>query len=286
MNSWDILALEPTKDVGAIRRAYAAAAAQYNPEDHPEEFLAVRQAYEQAMAYARGQVPSAAAMEQTGTPPLLKEASQPEHSSDAGGFTLRDESRPAAFASPALDCFRELYASQWRRDRKLWDQWFTSPEFLAGFQSPRFTKALRGAVEEAGDELPPSKEFQTALAVAYRFRAVVYRDHTEFALEEGAGFEGLDDILRIAVRGPLVRKLQGNDLVLSAAYQDYNALCDLVCEGIWNQPALKHLQTILNRYNSAYLQEKCSGNPERERNVVSLRLMEAFFADKPLPEDA
>ena len=63
MNYWDILGLAPTKDLGAIRRAYAAAAAQYNPEDHPEEFLAVRQAYEQATAYARGQEPSAATPE-------------------------------------------------------------------------------------------------------------------------------------------------------------------------------------------------------------------------------
>ena len=54
MNIWDVLGLAPTQDASAIRRAYAAAAAQYNPEDHPEEFLAVRQAYEQAMAYARG----------------------------------------------------------------------------------------------------------------------------------------------------------------------------------------------------------------------------------------
>ena len=52
MNYWDILGLAPTKDLGAIRRAYAAAAAQYNPEEHPEEFLAVRQAYEQALEQA------------------------------------------------------------------------------------------------------------------------------------------------------------------------------------------------------------------------------------------
>ena len=63
MNIWDVLGLAPTQDASAIRRAYAAAAAQYNPEDHPEEFLAVRQTYEQAMAYARGQEPPAAAPE-------------------------------------------------------------------------------------------------------------------------------------------------------------------------------------------------------------------------------
>ena len=55
MQPWDLLGLAPTRDTGAIRWAYAAAAARYNPEEHPEEFLAVRRAYEQAMAYARGQ---------------------------------------------------------------------------------------------------------------------------------------------------------------------------------------------------------------------------------------
>ena len=92
MNSWDILGLAPTKDLGAIRRAYAAAAAQYNPEDHPEEFLAVRQAYEQAVAYARGQESLVDTSERTSTlPPYSEEASQPELGSDTGGFTLRDE---------------------------------------------------------------------------------------------------------------------------------------------------------------------------------------------------
>lgn len=288
MNCWDILGLAPTKDLGAIRRAYAAAAAQYNPEDHPEEFLAVRQAYEQAAAYARGREPSVAAPEQTGTPPpFSEEAFQPEHSSDAGGFTLRDECQPeAVFVSPALDHFAELYRSKQRRDRKRWDLWFTSPEFLAVFHDPRFTEALRRAVEEAGEEFPPPKEFQTALAAAYRFRAVVYQDRTEFALEEGAGFEGLDDILHIAVRGPLVRKLQGNDLTLSAAYRDYDALCDLTREAVWDQPALERLGKIVNQYNSTYLKEKCSGTSPHERNVVSLRLLEAYFSTQALPEDA
>ena len=157
MNYWDILGLAPTKDLGAIRRAYAAAAAQYNPEDHPEEFLAVRQAYEQAAAYARGQEPSAAAPEWIDPPlPCSEKVVQPERSSEAGGFTLRDECRTEVhFTSPALDHFTQLYRSKQRRDRKQWDRWFTSPEFLAVFHAPWFTKALREAVEEAGEEFPP-----------------------------------------------------------------------------------------------------------------------------------
>lgn len=287
MNSWDILGLAPTRDLGAIRRAYAAAAAKYNPEDHPEEFLAVRRAYEQATAYARGQEQPSEAADRLTMQPQQEASPAEEAPTETGGFTLQDELQPErSFASPALDRFQELYRSKQRRDRKQWDLWFTSPEFLAAFQDPRFTQALRGAVEEAGEEFPLPKEFQTALAVAYRFRAVVYQDHTEFALEEGAGFEGIDDILHIAILGPLVRKLQGNDLTLSAAYRDYDALCDLVREDVWDQSALERLGKIVNQYNSTYLKEKCSGNSPHERNVVSLRLLEAFFANQRLPEDA
>ncbi len=53
MNIWRVLGLQPTRDVAAIRRAYANAARQYHPEEQPEEFKRVRSAYEHAMAYAR-----------------------------------------------------------------------------------------------------------------------------------------------------------------------------------------------------------------------------------------
>ena len=288
MNIWDVLGLAPTQDVSAIRRAYAAAAARYNPEDHPEEFLAVRQAYEQAMAYARGQEPPAAAPERDTPPPLSQQDAPPTPPPAAtGGFTLQDTlDSEQAFSSPALDRFLELYRSKQRRERKQWDLWFTSPEFLAVFHDSRFTAALRRAVEETGEEFPPPKEFQIALAVAYRFRAVVYQDRTEFALEEGAGFEGVDDILHIAILGPLVRKLQGNDLTLSAAYQDYDALCSLLRNEVWDQPVLERLGKIINQYSSTYLKEKCSGTAPHERNVVSLRLLETYFSTQALPEDA
>lgn len=287
MNIWEILSLSPTEDLGAIRRAYAAAAARYNPEEHPEEFLTVRRAYEEATAYARGRAQPADAPEQAAVQPQSSEASpQFQERAEMGGFTLPEEweaERP--FAAPALDRFLELYRSKQRRDRKQWDLWATSPEFLAVLHDPRFTRALRTAVEEAGGELTPPKEFQLVLAIVYRFRAEVYQDHTEFSLEEGAGFEGLDDVLHIAALGPLVRKLQGNDLVLSAAYRDYDALCGLAREGTWGQPALEQLRTILNQYSSTYLHEKCSGNPKGERNILSLRLLEGFFANETLPED-
>lgn len=70
MNIWRVLGLEPTRDVAAIRRAYAAAAKKYHPEEQPEEFQVVRKAYEQALAYARS-APESSARE-GGTPPELR----------------------------------------------------------------------------------------------------------------------------------------------------------------------------------------------------------------------
>ena len=72
----------------------------------------MRQAYEQAAAYARGQEPSAAAPEWIDPPlPCSEKAVQPERSSEAGGFTLRTSARRKInFTSPALDYLRSCTA--------------------------------------------------------------------------------------------------------------------------------------------------------------------------------
>ena len=49
---WKMLEIEPTKDVAIIKRAYAALAKKYHPEQYPEEFLNLRNAYEAGMDYA------------------------------------------------------------------------------------------------------------------------------------------------------------------------------------------------------------------------------------------
>ena len=50
---WNILGIEPTTDIKAIKAAYARLAKQYNPEEHPEEFKRIFDAYKSACAYAR-----------------------------------------------------------------------------------------------------------------------------------------------------------------------------------------------------------------------------------------
>ena len=49
---WFVLGIEPTKDKKAITAAYRQKLRQTNPEDKPEEFKALRTAYEEAIAFA------------------------------------------------------------------------------------------------------------------------------------------------------------------------------------------------------------------------------------------
>ena len=49
---WYILGIKPTKDKKAIKDAYLQKLRHTNPEDKPEEFKALRTAYEKAIALA------------------------------------------------------------------------------------------------------------------------------------------------------------------------------------------------------------------------------------------
>jgi len=52
MNSFTILGIEPTTDKRAIKRAYAKMLAKYHPEEYPEKFNKINQAYQNALLYA------------------------------------------------------------------------------------------------------------------------------------------------------------------------------------------------------------------------------------------
>ena len=49
---WTLLGIEPTKNKKAITAAYRSRLTSVNPEDRPEEFKALRAAYEQALHLA------------------------------------------------------------------------------------------------------------------------------------------------------------------------------------------------------------------------------------------
>ena len=51
---WEILGIKPTTDIKEIKSAYAKLAKQFNPEEHPEEFKRIFDAYKAASNYAKG----------------------------------------------------------------------------------------------------------------------------------------------------------------------------------------------------------------------------------------
>jgi len=53
MNKWEILGIEPTHDVKLIRRRYAELVRLYHPEDQPEIYQQIVEAYQSALREAR-----------------------------------------------------------------------------------------------------------------------------------------------------------------------------------------------------------------------------------------
>ena len=55
MDVWKCLGIEPTKDLKAIKKAYANMSKKYHPEEHPEEFKLIQKAYKEAVRFAKGE---------------------------------------------------------------------------------------------------------------------------------------------------------------------------------------------------------------------------------------
>nr|WP_325242463.1 hypothetical protein [uncultured Oscillibacter sp.] len=130
---WTVLGLESTKDVSAIRRAYAEKAKTCRPEG----FMKLRQAYQAALAYAEGR-------EEAASPPTVPEAAEPEDE----GWTLTDrpaviDEGPNPFADhPAARAFLDLCTGKRRKDPQAWMDYFTSGDFLDVGWERRFAGLL------------------------------------------------------------------------------------------------------------------------------------------------
>lgn len=313
---WSILELEPTRDVSAIRRAYAEKTRACHPEENPTGFMELRQAYQAAMAYAEGsnvpqpqRVFDSEPSRQDDTEDDREPDEGDEGDEDAGperphrlGWTLPEE-EPDCGPNPyaeheAIRKFEELYTGKQRKNPKLWMDYFTSNSFLDVAWEPRFTELLAEKVTEVERTLPPGREFLMWLSVVYLFsakeelafdRTAMRVDHLgrRVRLSPEADFEGLEAILRIAAKGAPPKALRGNEFAISQSFQDYRHLVRLSGNGRWNAQAVAEYRDIVGRYVPAYIKERCEQRvaPDLERHLAGLRVFTHFFEGHELPEE-
>ena len=96
-NIWETLGISPTTDIKEIKSAYAKLAKQYNPEEKPEEFKRIFDAYKAACSYAkRGHKNLAVSVEQTNIA-----------ESEANQNTAENKSEPYDFSAINTERFTE-----------------------------------------------------------------------------------------------------------------------------------------------------------------------------------
>ena len=319
VDHWSMLGLEePTRDVSAIRRAYARKARECHPEEDPEGFLRLREAYQAALAYAeRGACPpspapaASAGKRDTGREQVQADDGEEDWEPDEDGEAERPEfhgwaipeqepeDRPNPYEdSEAIRKFEELYTGKQRKNPKLWMDYFTSNTFLDVAWEPEFTRLMLDKVTQMERELPPGKEFLAWLYIAYQFSAseksVLDREAMrvetyprEVTLGPGADFEGMESILRVAAKGAIPKPPRGNEFAIGQSFADYRHLARLAKSGAWGEQAVTEFKYIVRRYVPAYIKERCEQRvaADLERHPAGLRVFTHFFKAYQLPEE-
>ena len=106
---WKVLGIEPTTDEEEIKIAYRTELVKYNPEDDPEGFKKLREAFEEAVKYA-GE----------------------EKNKEENGGRVTASDKPESMKTEIdrhLDKAAEIYSNlETRVNAELWKQWLSAPE--------------------------------------------------------------------------------------------------------------------------------------------------------------
>lgn len=292
---WTILGLEPTQDVSAIKRAYAQKARACHPEEDPEGFLELREAYQAALDYAGGKTDFS---QEVPEPPAGPDAEEEEDEgwSLTGRPQVIEEGPNPYTDHAAIQRFLELYTGKQRKNPQLWLDYFTSGNFLDVAWERRFTALLLEHVTRLETGYPVNREFLNWLCVAYQFMVdkQVYlnpdgSERTEFRFQvyRGAEFDGLESIFEISTKGPAPRQHKRNELAMVYSFQEYRRLCAMAEDGAWDEEEIAAFSQITGCYAAGYITDKCQqrGDMDYERHPAGLRLMTHFFRREGLPEE-
>ena len=132
MNIWETLGIAQTKELSAIKRAYAKMAVVCNPEEHEQEFLKLRSAYEQAVLYATDYATDYTTdQEETEEKETEEKETGEETSSFTWDFSEEEDLERNKFKKcEAILKFHELYHVKKSSAKNIWIKYFVSPDFL------------------------------------------------------------------------------------------------------------------------------------------------------------
>ena len=264
---WKILEIEPTTDVRVIKQAYAALAKKYHPEQFPEEFLNLRNAYESALDYASKQQESFFIQcDDKNTEENLENSDEYNHDFEE---ELPNNTEQKDFwdlsklsdnndidCTAALSQFLDLYKSKNNKDANKWYTYFTSYDFLEVWRAEKFTRLMLKAVYENMEKFIVNKTFAKCLNAVYG--CFVYNPY-EFDVvqyNKNAFFDGFSNIEKILELCGNIGKMTQNDLSMFISFCEYRILVSLAEENQWSDTTKINTEYILYRYVMAYLRDR------------------------------
>ncbi len=181
---WRELGLEPTTDLRSIRHAYAARAKDCHPEESPEEFQRLHDAYEAALSWAKHHPDGILVPENSVSPP--REAPPPSGPDPedveldrliASGLQ-KEAQRKLARYGRAIGSLYHLSRSPQARDAPPnWRVLLDSPDFSSLREEPDFYPFLRQFLADHYDTLPDAA--WPAIRDAFHLNAAPVTPETE-----------------------------------------------------------------------------------------------------------
>lgn len=304
---WEILGIEPTTDKSVIKRAYASVAKKYHPEQYPEEFLNLRNAYESAMDYASGgsggfivrsEPQNAISIPQKTEKTNAEEICQAEQAeeinekeqeiSESGYWDLSKLGEQSEVdCTEAFAQFLDLYKSGKRNDAKQWYIYFTSPSFLEVWREESFTTMMWNAVLENMEEYPINKTFAKCLNAVYGCFVYAPQSFTEIQYNNHVLFDGFANIEKILELSGNIGKMTQNDLSMFISFCEYRLLVSFAEENQWSDTIKMQAEYIFQRYVMSYIKERCTQKSysDVERCYLGIRLITNYIRKYELPED-
>lgn len=186
---WDILQIEPTSSKRKIRKAYAAQAKKWHPEEYPDEFAKLQEAYQLALNNANtnnhGDFLEINNLEINNIEVVSEE---PETTPDSSYLEALERGNLAEQKrrqrEGALKSLIELFENtNIAKKNKIWSEFFLTDEFLKEYLSEEFAESLDFYLEH--QKIYPINELPQGFLIEWCITYAMFSDSDGFMLHGG-----------------------------------------------------------------------------------------------------